>query len=104
EKTERPDSKNKGRPQRIHRIHPQSALRLQDHFLCPGIYADARGRSRIQMEPELWRDCVDVARRLYYPQRVPGRNQEGVRAQLEAHQSAARLVFSESDQGQSTRV
>lgn len=43
-------------------------LRLQDHFLRPGLHAAAAVSQRVQLVPELRRDCSDVERRLHHPQ------------------------------------
>ncbi len=40
-----------------------------------GLHADAGRRAGVPLEPELRRDCPDVAGRLHHPQPLPGQNQ-----------------------------
>ena len=94
-----PRPENLRRPRQIHRRHPPRALCLEDHFLRAGLHADARRGQGIQVEPELRRHRADVARRLHHPQPVPGQDQGGLRRESEAHESAARQIFPEGDQG-----
>lgn len=41
-------------------------------------YMPPGGCKRIQLETELWRDCLDVAWRLHHPKPIPWKNQRGL--------------------------
>ena len=60
------------------RSHSPSPLCVQDRFLRPGLYVDARGGQRIRLEPELRRRGLDVAGWLHYPQPFSGGYQESL--------------------------
>jgi hypothetical protein len=51
---------------------------LQDHVVHAGVHADAGRRQGVQVEPQLRRHRVDVARRLHHPLGLPRQDQRGV--------------------------
>lgn len=50
----------------IHRKHPPSLVRIKDRVLCTGIHVDEGDGKGTWMEVELWRNCVDVERRVHH--------------------------------------
>ena len=58
--------------------HPESFVCLKNCVLRPRFYAFTRGCQCFWLEIELWRNCFDVAWRLYYSIRFSGRYQGGL--------------------------
>ena len=83
----------------VHRGRAAGAVLLEDGELCAGLHAAARGGEGSGLAPEYGRHRADVARRLHYPQRVPGQHQGRVRQKSRVGEPAAgRLLLERAEQ------
>ncbi len=68
-------------------------VRLEDRQLRPGLHADAGGGQGAQVESQLRRHRLDLARRLHHPLGLPRQDQGGLRPAVRSAEPAARPVL-----------
>ena len=69
------------------------SLRGEDHQLYPGLYADARCGAHVQLESQLRRCCLDVARGLHHSFGIPEQDSRRLCAEPGAGESLIGRLF-----------